>query len=345
MNNKYLSGLLVGVLTAGVLQGSDGKENMPGLGGNQTQRQNKSSQAENNAGITEELKAAASELAASYDERAEGSQNERKKEEFRAKAEALRKEFEVENVEKFLDAKDMVEVKEIRYRYVSELAEYYKQRGNNRFVRDLLNDFAYLDHYASFIVSQKFENNDDFRNFQLSKTRFGYETHINNAPIRNADDAKLYPKLQTQQIFGQEDYIVPGMYQYIITYPVTKKEIEAWVAQLLPNIHHDVRINSAEKPIVVNLQGLTMDEVNLCGYSWTVKRNLDLGSIAQHSVEIKKRKCFGKVNFGGWNNCLLDCIVKALVANNVIFEKIILLGSTCSIKENFKALKEKMYVK
>ena len=36
MKNKYLNGLLAGVLTAGVLQGSGGKENMPGLGGQQT---------------------------------------------------------------------------------------------------------------------------------------------------------------------------------------------------------------------------------------------------------------------------------------------------------------------
>ena len=62
MNNKYLSGLLAGVLAAGVLQGSDGKENMPGLGGEQTpvlQGQD--------TGIIEELRVAASELAATYD--------------------------------------------------------------------------------------------------------------------------------------------------------------------------------------------------------------------------------------------------------------------------------------
>lgn len=33
---NYLSGLLAGVLTAGILQGSDGNEKMPGLGGKKT---------------------------------------------------------------------------------------------------------------------------------------------------------------------------------------------------------------------------------------------------------------------------------------------------------------------
>ena len=36
MNNKYLSGLLAGVLTAGAMQGSGNEGKMPGLGGQQT---------------------------------------------------------------------------------------------------------------------------------------------------------------------------------------------------------------------------------------------------------------------------------------------------------------------
>ena len=85
------------------------------------------------------------------------------------------------------------------------MAEYYKQNGDNEFARDLKNDFANLDNYIKFLASQRLENSDDFSNYQLLKIPSPFETHINGAPIRDEDDAKLYPNLETQQIFGPED--------------------------------------------------------------------------------------------------------------------------------------------
>ena len=248
--NNYYVGLLAGVLTAGVLQGSDGKENMPGLGDNPT-----SIVQGQASGITEELKVAASELAASYDERAEGSQNQAIRGLFRARANHLRATFGIANATESIepDENDSLYIEKTRYNYAKKLANYYKLKGNEEFARDLKNDFAYLDYYTAFLASQKFENNDNFRNYQISKTRLGYTTFINNAPMRNESDAKLYPTLRTQQIFGSEDYIVPGMYQYVIAYPVTKAEIEAWVDRLR-NMHNDEALKERRKPIIFQAQ-------------------------------------------------------------------------------------------
>lgn len=246
--NNYYVGLLAGVLTAGVLPGSDGKENMLGLGDNPT-----SIVQGQDTGITEELKVAASELAASYDERADGSTNKAIRRLFRARANYLRATFGVENATESIepDENDGLYVEKIRYSYAKKLANYYKQKGNEEFARDLKNDFAYLDYYTTLIASQKLENNDDFRNYLVSKTRFGYETHINNAPIRNATDAQLYPKLETQLIFSLDDYIMPGMYQYIVIYPVTRLEINDWVAQL-----REINKGDLTNPIIFQAQKL-----------------------------------------------------------------------------------------
>ncbi len=246
--NNYYVGLLAGVLTAGVLPGSDGKENMLGLGDNPT-----SIVQGQDTGITEELKVAASELAASYDERADGSTNKAIRRLFRARANYLRATFGVENATESIepDENDGLYVEKIRYSYAKKLANYYKQKGNEEFARDLKNDFAYLDYYTTLIASQKLENNDDFRNYLVSKTRFGYETHINNAPIRNATDAQLYPKLETQLIFSLDDYIMPGMYQYIVIYPVTRLEINDWVDQL-----REINKGDLTNPIIFQAQKL-----------------------------------------------------------------------------------------
>ncbi|MFQ6723314.1 MAG: hypothetical protein ACLRFH_02840, partial [Opitutales bacterium] len=70
-----------------------------------------------------------------------------------------------------------------------------------------------------------------------------------------AENYKLYSQIQTQQIFGPDDYILPGMYQYIITYPVTKAEIEDWVARLR-NMHNGEAIERKNNPIIVEYQSL-----------------------------------------------------------------------------------------
>ncbi|MFQ6723233.1 MAG: hypothetical protein ACLRFH_02405 [Opitutales bacterium] len=245
--NNYYVGLLAGVLTAGVLQGSDGKENMLGLGDNPTSIV----QGQASSEITEELKVAASELAASYDERAEGSQNKAIRRLFRARANHLRVTFGIANAKESIepDENDSLYIEKTRYNYAKKLANYYKLKGNEEFARDLKNDFAYLDYYTAFLASQKFENNDDFRNYLVSKTRFGYEAHINNVPIRNEADAKLYPKLKTQLIFSLDDYIMPGMYQYIVIYPVTRLEINDWIDQL-----REINKGDLTNPIVFQAQ-------------------------------------------------------------------------------------------
>ena len=104
---NYLSGLLAGVLTAGMLQGSDGKEKMPGL----EEKSMSVKQTETNSAITEELKMAASELAASYDDRAIESKNDDISRIFRARSQYLGTTFEVEN------AKELPETDHDNYRF------------------------------------------------------------------------------------------------------------------------------------------------------------------------------------------------------------------------------------
>ena len=161
--NNYYVGLLAGVLTAGVLQGSDGKENMPGLGDNPT-----SIVQGQASGITEELKVAASELAASYDERAEGSQNQAIRGLFRARANHLRATFGVENATESIepDENDSLYIEKIRYSYAKKLADYYKLKGNEEFAEYFMEEVL-KDRSRYARLFEEYEDMD-FRTFNFS---------------------------------------------------------------------------------------------------------------------------------------------------------------------------------
>ena len=97
---------------------------------------------------------------------------------------------------------------------------------------------------------------------------------MNPSPV-TAKNKHLFSKIETQQIFGQNDYIIPGMYKYVIAYPVQTPEIENWV-RLLKDKHS----GEAIKPIVIKC----------CKLYGNAQIGGDLSL-----VEIKKRKYFDTV--------------------------------------------------
>lgn len=112
-----------------------------------------------------------------------------------------------------------------------------------------------LDPYSMQVVTKYFETADDLHNAMMVNSKFeklADRNRINHVPVTKANKA-LFDYIETQQIFGPNDYIKPGMCQYIITYPVTKAEIETWVKELQDK-HTGKALKDEKKPIVFEYQ-------------------------------------------------------------------------------------------
>ena len=262
MNNKYLSGLLAGVLTAGVLQGSGGKANMPGLGGNQTPVIRAQSANE----LPEELQELFLAFSQSLAER--GYQAQINVNPIQMPNQITRITFNehggMQSNEGAFDLPEMVLSESESLSTPVELTHLtIGENGETR--QKVVTGKKQLDPFHMHTVQQymgyvkksddKPGSSEDLKNLIQVNKNFEDQperNRINVFPITK-DNKGLYPKIQTQQIFGPSDYILPRMYQYIITYPVTKAEIESWVARL-GNMHNGEAIKGKNKPIVFKYQ-------------------------------------------------------------------------------------------
>ena len=260
MNNKYLSGLLAGVLTAGVLQGSGGKANMPGLGGQQTPVIRAQSANE----LPEELQELFLAFSQSLAER--GYQAQINVNPIQMPNQITRITFNehggMQSNEGAFDLPEMVLSESESLSTPVELTHLtIGENGETR--QKVVTGKKQLDPFHMHTVQQymgyvkksddKPGSSEDLKNLIQVNKNFEDQperNRINVFPITK-DNKGLYPKIQTQQIFGPSDYILPRMYQYIITYPVTKAEIESWVTKL-----RDMHTSKALTPIVFECQSL-----------------------------------------------------------------------------------------
>ena len=281
MNNKYLSGLLAGVLTAGVLQGSGGKANMPGLGGQQTPVAQQ--QSGNNLIFLQQMARLLAENSYRNGDvpTAEVILNsvglnglEIVTAWSNAAVPALPTVLthipfnENNGMQSNEGAFDLPEMSLSESESLSTPVELtHLTIGENGETRQkVVTGKKQLDPFHMHTVQQymgyvkksddKPGSSEDLKNLIQVNKKFEDQperNRINVFPITK-DNKGLYPKIQTQQIFGPSDYILPRMYQYIITYPVTKAEIESWVARL-GNMHNGKAIQEDnKKPIVFEYQ-------------------------------------------------------------------------------------------
>jgi len=276
MNNKYLSGLLAGVLTAGVLQGSGGKANMPGLGGQQTPVAQQ--QSGNNLSFQQMARLLAENSYRNGDvASAEIILNsvglnglEIITEWGNAAVPALPTQIThitlnenngIQSNEGVVDLPEMVLSEPQEPSAPAELT-HLTIGENGEIKKKVVTGKKQLDSYSMLQVAQ-YMDAESTKKVQEVNSKFATEPSSgeiqghgkifnqlrkNPSPV-TAKNYKLYSNIQTQQIFGPGDYILPGMRQYIIAYPATKAEIEDWVARL-QNMH----TNEALTPIVFEYQ-------------------------------------------------------------------------------------------
>lgn len=103
-----------------------------------------------------------------------------------------------------------------------------------------------LDSYSALVVAQ-YMDSESIKTLQEVNSKYGAEPskkrniqihgklfnqlRKNPNPVTQ-ENQHLFSEIQTQQIFDEEDYIIPGMARYIITYPVDEGEIEDWIEKL-----------------------------------------------------------------------------------------------------------------
>ena len=234
MNNKYLRGLLAGLLTAGMVQGSDGKENMPGLSGKQTPvvqwqdvsnptlqqmarllaenayRNGDAASAEvilNSVGlngldvVTEWGNAAIPALPAQITHITFNENNgiQSSEDTFGLSEMSLSK-SERSSTPTELTQLTIGKNREIEQAVVKEKSDEKKQTK--------------LDPYSMQVATKYFETADDLHNAMMVNSNFkelDNRNPINHVPVTDKNKA-LFDHIETQQIFGPNDYILPGMY-------------------------------------------------------------------------------------------------------------------------------------
>ena len=256
MNNKYLSGLLAGVLTAGAMQGSGNEGKMPGLGKKQTPVVRAQTADELPADLQELFLAFSQSLAErGYRAQINLSAIQMPTQITSINTSALNRNNGVQSNINAFELPGMVLPEHERPSAPAELT--HLTIGENGEIKKKTK----LDPYSMQVATKYFETADDLYNAMRVNSKFkelDNRNRINHVPVTEANKA-LFDHIETQQIFGPNDYILPGMYRYIFKYPVAKKGIEKWVNELKNKYDENKHNNEAakkspQKPIVFEYQ-------------------------------------------------------------------------------------------
>ena len=117
-----------------------------------------------------------------------------------------------------------------------EIKEVVGERQTNK--KSQLDPFhiQIVQQHMGYVKNEKGESGttEDLMNTIQVNSAFEFlfdRNRINTIPVTEKNK-KMFPQLNTQQIFGPKDYIMPDLYRYIFKYPVAKEDIKKWVKEL-----------------------------------------------------------------------------------------------------------------